>query len=309
MIRVFDYGEEGGVITDAYNLNFHPKGDSRGYQLLAGVWEYRIGLELEEALALPQRAPRNRGVNSTPSCLFNQMIHPLLDLPLTGAIWYQGESNAGRAKEYATLFPEMITDWRAHWGQGDFPFIFVQLAAFQRKGTEKSWPELREAQRRALSLPNTGMAVTIDIGHPTNIHPENKWDVGKRLALNALVMHYNKAITPQGPVLEKAESRDSSLELSFSAVGEGLEIRSKYGYILGFEISEDGETFLPARGELRGKDRIILWTEGLDAPRYVRYAWENYPVDASLFNSAGLPASPFRTGTWKWYTAGNRYGE
>ena len=307
VIRIFDYGDDGGFITDPYQMNFHPVGDAKGYQLLCGVWKHKKSYTMEAPLDLPLNRPRSMA-NSSPSSLFNQMIHPLLNLSIRGAIWYQGESNANRAHEYASLFPDMISDWRKHWDQGEFPFFFVQLAAYDRP-SELTWPELREAQRKALELPNTGMAVTIDIGHPTNIHPENKWDVGKRLALSALKMVYDKDITYSGPVLEEAITEGDQMKLTFSRVGDGLKVIGDYGYLMGFELSSDNEHFEFAKAEITDERTVIVWSDKVPEPVHVRYAWKNFPEEANLFNSEDLPASPFRTGDWQWITEGNLYGD
>jgi sialate O-acetylesterase len=184
----------------------------------------------------------------------------------------------------------------------------VQLAAYDRP-SEPTWPELREAQRKALELPNTGMAVTIDIGHPTNIHPENKWDVGKRLALAALKMVYAKDITFSGPVLEKAEPAGDQMKLTFSQVGVGLKVKGDYGYLMGFEVSADNEHFEFAKAEVIDEKTILVWSDKVQHPVHVRYAWKNFPGEANLFNSEDLPASPFRTGDWNWITEGNLYGD
>lgn len=308
IIRVFDTSGKGGIITGDMQMNFHPVGKPDSKQLLCGDWQYKISLVLQEPFTIPSVESGRVRVNDAPSSLFNQMIHPLLNLSITGAIWYQGEANAGRALEYSKLFPDMIRDWRMHWGQGDFPFLFVQLAAYDRPRTQ-IWPELREAQRKALELPNTGMAVTIDIGEPDNIHPQNKWDVGKRLALPALKLVYGNEIVYSGPVMESTFSRDGRMIITFSQVGEGLMVRSKYGYLTGFEVSDDNLDFSFARARIIDPNSIEVWSDQIKEPVYVRYAWQNYPEDASLFNSEKLPAAPFRTGTWNWITAGNRYGD
>lgn len=307
VVRLFDYGGEGGFITDPYSMNFHPVGDPRGYQLLCGTWKFRPSFTLETPLELPPDRPGSM-VNRSPSSLFNQMIHPLLNFAIRGAIWYQGESNANRAYEYASLFPDMLRDWRMHWGLGDFPFLFVQLAAYDQP-SEPTWPELREAQRRALGLPHTGMAVTIDIGHPTNIHPENKWDVGKRLALAALKVAYGKDITHSGPVLVKAEPAGDQIMLTFSQVGNGLKVKGDYGYLMGFEVSPDNTHFEFAKAEIVDERTVRIWSDRVRNPVHVRYAWKNFPSEANLYNSEDLPASPFRTGEWQWITGGNHYGD
>ena len=308
VVRLFDYANGGGIITDPLSMNFHPVDDAEISQLLCGEWQYKISYSLDTPLDLAVYSPKTVHVNGAPSSLFNQMIHPLLNLSITGAIWYQGESNAGRAFEYASLFPDMIKDWRMHWAQGDFPFLFVQLAAYERPATQ-TWPELREAQRGALNLQNTGMAVTTDIGHPTNIHPQNKWDVGKRLALPALNFVYKKDITYSGPVLEKAEVNQEKMKITFSLAGEGLKVTGDYGYLMGFEVSSDNIVFELAMGRILDARTVEVWSEKIRDPKYVRYAWRNYPVEANLFNSEDLPASPFRTGTWEWITKGNKYGQ
>jgi sialate O-acetylesterase len=236
------------------------------------------------------------------------MIHPLLNLSIKGAIWYQGEANASRAHAYQSLFSDMIMDWRKHWDQGDFPFLFVQLAAFDRP-TEPTWPELREAQRAALQLPNTGMAVTIDIGDPANIHPDNKWDVGKRLALAALKVAYGREITYSGPILKNTESMGNRMKLTFSQVAEGLQAKGDYGYLMGFEVSSDNEHYAFAKAEITDERTVMVWSDKVPQPAYVRYAWKNFPAEANLYNTADLPASPFRTGEWEWITRGKRYGD
>lgn len=307
VIRLFDYGDEGGFISDPYLMNFHPVEDPKGYQLLCGIWKHKKSYTLDAPLELPLDRPRNMA-NRSPSSLYNQMIHPLFNFSIRGAIWYQGESNASRAHEYARLFPDMIMDWRKHWDQGEFPFFFVQLAAYDRP-SELTWPELREAQRKALELPNTGMAVTIDIGHPTNIHPENKWDAGKRLALAALKVAYAKDIIFSGPMLEKAEPAGDQMKLTFSQVGEGLKVNGDYGYLMGFEVSSDNEHFEFAKAEVIDEKTVMVWSDKVKNPVHVRYAWKNFPEEANLFNSEDLPASPFRTGEWKWITEGNLYGD
>lgn len=280
----------------------------RKYGHIASVYENLNKTVDYSVNASEEQKKKRTPVNQAPSSLFNQMIHPFLNLSISGAIWYQGESNANRALEYASLFPDMIQDWRMHWDQGDFPFLFVQLAAYDRPETQ-TWPELREAQRKTLEIPNTGMAVTIDIGHPTNIHPQNKWDVGKRLALHALHLTYNKEITYSGPVLEKVDVDDGRILVSFDQVGSGLKVRGDLGYLIGFEISSDNKEFEFGMARIVNNRTVEVWSEKVKKPQFVRYAWQNYPADANLTNSENLPASPFRTGTWEWITEGNLYGK
>jgi sialate O-acetylesterase len=205
-------------------------------QSLAGLWSYKI----------QTLKPANLGAivnpNQYPALLFNAMLNPLIPYAMQGAIWYQGESNTGRAAQYQKAFPLMINDWRQHWKQGNFPFYFVQLASFNAGGsTEKNlgyqWAELREAQTKTLSLQNTGMAVTTDIGDPKDIHPRNKQDVGLRLALQALNKTYNKTLVSSGPRFESMKVEGNKAFLSFSETGSGLMTNDKYGYIRGFEIA------------------------------------------------------------------------
>jgi sialate O-acetylesterase len=228
-----------------------------------------------------------------PAGLYNAMIAPLTKFPIRGAIWYQGESNASRERAalYAHLFGTMIQDWRRAWGQGDFPFLFVQLANFKTEPDAK-WPELRDAQRQTLALANTGMAVTIDIGATDDIHPKNKQDVGTRLALAARAMTYGEKIEYSGPLFRQATPEGSSLRLWFDHVGGGL--TAKGGSLSGFEIAGDERKFVPATAMIDGAT-IVVSSPFVSAPVGVRYAWSDDPR-CNLYNAEGLPASPFRSG-------------
>lgn len=238
-----------------------------------------------------------------PAGLFNGMLAPIVPYAIRGAIWYQGESNAGRAYQYRELFPAMITDWREQWGQGDFPFLFVQLANFmQRKDqpTESAWAELREAQSKTLELPSTGQAVIIDIGEAGDIHPRNKQDVGKRLALAAMKVAYGKDdVVYSGPTLKNATFEDGKAVLTFENVGSGLE--AKGDTLKGFAIAGEDRVFKWADARIEG-DKIIVSSDEVKNPMAVRYAWADNP-EATLYNAEGLPASPFRTDDWKGVTA------
>jgi sialate O-acetylesterase len=229
-----------------------------------------------------------------PGGLWNGMIAPLIPYGFRGVIWYQGESNASRADNYRILFPAMIEAWRSAWGQGDFPFYFVQLANFSRPGTE-TWPHLREAQAATLSLPNTAMAVTIDIGNPNDIHPRNKRDVGKRLAGLALNRDYQLPRADRGPVFASWQPNgDGSAKVTFSHGGAGMELRPSN--LTGFELAGEDKVFHPASAKLEG-DSVIVTAPAVKRPVAVRYAFiDNPPV--SLFNRQGLPAEPFRTDDW-----------
>ena len=263
---------------------------------LAGSWKYKVGLVKFNAVLSP---------NSYPTLLYNGMIQPLIHYGIRGTIWYQGEGNAGRAKQYQRVFPDLIKDWRNHWNQGDFPFLFVQLANFMKTDSmpqESAWAELREAQSMALTLPNTGMAVTTDAGEALDIHPKDKQTVGKRLAISALKVAYSQDIIYSGPVYKEMKINGNKIALFFDQVGSGLKIRDKYGYIKGFAVAGEDHKFYWATGKLAGPDAIEVSCQEVLHPVAVRYAWGNNPDDANLYNSADLPASSFRTDKWKGIT-------
>ncbi|MEM6377789.1 MAG: sialate O-acetylesterase, partial [Bacteroidota bacterium] len=315
VVRIFDFEGNGGYVTDPYFINFHPVEDSKGYYLLSGDWKYKIGKTIDTPLKLPY-VPANEGrlANITPSSLYQQMIHPLRHFSISGAIWYQGESNSSRGYEYQHFFPNMIKSWRTSFDQGDFPFLFVQLPNFRgknRDGSLSNWPELRQAQTEALKLPNTGMAVTIDIGLENNIHPPNKQDVGHRLALAAFNLHYKKNQAFQGPTIQKMKQKRNALIITFEHTGEGLQ-SSKTGEDFGlqinnFEIAGADDIFYKAQARIIGKNQIKVWTKEVTQPINVRYAWKNNPSSVNLYNNHGLPAPPFRTGNWEWETRKNKY--
>ncbi|KXK40471.1 MAG: hypothetical protein UZ16_OP3001000096 [Candidatus Hinthialibacteria bacterium OLB16] len=225
------------------------------------------------------------------------MISPLLPYAMRGAIWYQGESNAGRAYQYRKLFPAMINSWRKAWGQGDFPFLFVQLANFTPtfpEPRESAWAELREAQTMTLSLPNTGMAVIIDIGEAGDIHPRNKQDVGKRLGLQAEKIVYGREVAASGPMYESMQIEEGKIRIKFKHADNGLS--AKDGDLKGFAIAGEDHKFVWANAVIEG-DSVVVSAEGVAKPAAVRYAWDDNPV-CNLYNGAGLPACPFRTDDW-----------
>jgi len=265
---------------------------------LNGTWKCRLSTEgfmLSSASGEP---------NSNPASLFNGMINPLLNLAVTGAIWYQGESNASRAYQYRKLFPLMIDCWRAKWNQDDLNFFFVQLANFMaadEKPIESEWAELREAQSMTLSLPKTGMAVTIDIGEEKDIHPRNKQDVGYRLSLQALNTVYGKPVVSNGPVYKSMQIDGERITLSFETQGSSLKAKDKYGYLKGFAVAGEDKVFYWAKARIRGND-VNVSSDMVKSPVAVRYAWANNPADANLYNEEGIPASPFRTDDWQGIT-------
>jgi sialate O-acetylesterase len=227
--------------------------------------------------------------------LYNGMIAPLIPFAFKGAIWYQGESNAGRAWEYRTLFPTMIKSWRTAWNQGDFPFLFVQLAPFMRTTTvpgDSAWAELRDAQLYTyLTLSGTGMAVITDAGETSDIHPKQKAIVGARLAVAARGIAYGEKVEPGGPIYESMSVEGNKVVLSFKHTGKGLE--AKGGVPLGFTVAGEDHKFSNALAEIKG-DKVVVWSPLIEKPVAVRFGWNNYPY-VDLWNKDGLPASPFRT--------------
>lgn len=234
------------------------------------------------------KAPAGPGGGSgDPATLFNGMLVPVIPYGIKGAIWYQGESNAKQAKQYRTLFPAMIADWRARWKQGDFPFYFVQIAPHNSQP-----PEIREAQFLTLAkVKNTAMAVTTDVGNAANIHPTQKEPVGQRLALAARALAYGEKIEYSGPLYDSMKAKGGKITLNFKHVGGGL--IAKDGELKGFTIAGKDKQFVPAQAQIQGS-AIIVSAEGVANPKAVRYGWENVP-DVNLYNKEGLPASPFRS--------------
>jgi sialate O-acetylesterase len=231
-----------------------------------------------------------------PASLFNGMINPMLPYALRGVLWYQGEANANRAAEYHRLFAAMITDWRTHSGQGELPFYWVQLAAYEEPSDRSgaSWAYLREAQAQTLSLPETGMAVTIDIGDPKNIHPANKQEVGRRLALIAKDRVYGLTGDFSGPVFAAAEAAGPAMVVRFRYAETGLTAAARP--LQSFELAGADRKFHPAEAAI-DRDTVVVRSSEVPAPVAVRYAWRNAP-DANLYNGAGLPAAPFRSDDW-----------
>jgi sialate O-acetylesterase len=257
---------------------------------LEGEWRYNTTVE--------PPMPEYVRYSHTPTFLYNAMIAPIAGYTLKGAIWYQGESNASRAHAYRTLFPTMIQDWRVRWREGHFPFLFVQLANWRARKPQPAasdWAELREAQLMTLALPDTGMAVTIDIGEADDIHPRNKQDVGERLALAARKLAYGENLVYSGPVYRSMEVRGGEIVLSFDHVGSGLAARGG-GELTGFTVAGEDRQFAWAEAWIEG-DRVIVSSDLVPDPAAVRYAWADNP-DCNLTNREGLPASPFRTDTW-----------
>lgn len=259
----------------------------------AEAWTSREVLEADPELK-PILEITNKGPQ-TPTVLYNAMIAPLVPSAIRGAIWYQGESNAGNPKQYARLFPAMIKNWRDAFGQGDFPFLFVQLAPFMAKTddpVQEGWAGLREAQLLTLTAsPRTGMAVITDLGDEKDIHPKQKAPVGSRLALAARKLAYGEDVVFSGPVFKEMKVEGNRAVLSFDHVGGGLE--AKDGPLTGFAIAGPDGKFVKAQAEIRG-DTVVVSSPEVSEPKAVRYGWANFPV-VNLANKEGLPATPFRT--------------
>lgn len=309
-VRVTDTGGQGGLVGQPEQLRL--SGGSIDLPL-AGSWQYRV--------AEISKSSYNPGPNTYATQLFNAMLNPLVPYAIAGAIWYQGESNAGRAYQYRRTFPLMIQDWRQHWGE-DFPFLFVQLASFNaangnsRRGS--TWAELREAQTMTLQLPNTGMAVTSDIGEATDIHPKNKQDVGNRLAAEAMRVVYQKPNVnvrepsrvelSRGPMLEKITPDGNRTVVTFRNADGGLLVKDKYGYLKGFEVAGADQKFYYAKAEIQGNS-VVVQCDSVVAPVAVRFGWADDNGEVNLYNKQGFPAVPFRTDAWKGVTEAAKFGE
>jgi sialate O-acetylesterase len=284
-VRVLDTCAGGGIWggDDTMRLDVKSANGRRSIPL-NGPWLSRPGVPLKDVS--PPPTDFSQGPN-VPTVLFNGMVSPLLPYAMRGVIWYQGESNVGREQQYRTLFPAMIADWRRAWGQGDFPFLFVQIAPYSGLS-----PELREAQLLSWQhTTHTAMAVTIDCGDANDIHPANKRPVGARLALAARALAYGEKIEYSGPVFESMSLKGAKAVLRFTHVGRGL--MSKHGVLKGFTVAGEDKVFRPAKARIVG-DAVVVGAPGVTQPAAVRYGWANAP-EGNLFNRNGLPASPFRT--------------
>jgi sialate O-acetylesterase len=302
-VRVIDYQGGGGIYGQEKALALRP-GNGGERVSLAGAWKYLPVAEFREGRffvfgaegqlwSTRPHMPLDLSGYS-PTVLYNGMITPLAPYAIRGAIWYQGEANTGNPALYRTLFPLMIEDWRSTFRIDNLPFYYVQIAPFEYGPRTRS-EFLREAQLLTLGLPNTGMAVTLDIGNPKNIHPANKEDVGKRLALWALAKTYNKKVEFSGPIYKSMKKKRNSIELSFEYVGKGLVLKSsEQGN--GFLIAGADSVFKDARVKVKGNRLIVSHPEIVD-PQAVRYAFSN-SAGATLFNKAGLPSPSFRTDSW-----------
>ena len=282
-----EMGDAGFIKDKKYQLEI---GDTIIY--LSGDWKYKLGVAVE-----PFKRDSLTKFFCEGATLYNAMINPLLGYGIKGVIWYQGESNQSKAKEYRTLFPDLITSWRGAWGQGNFPFLWVQLANINKpkpQPSESKLAELQDAQSNTLSLPITGMAVINDIGEWNDVHPMNKLEAANRLYLASLKVAYKENdIVYSGPTLKKTEIINNTIELTFNNIGSGL-IAKETGVLTHFAIADENKKYVWADAHIEG-NKIIVSSNQIDHPKFVRYAWADNPVGANLYNKEGLPASCFST--------------
>ena len=287
VIRVRDTGGNGGIIESDHPFQLETPG---GIVPLPDTWKFRVGEYFVDAAGNP---------NQQATLLYNKMVHPILPFPVTGFIWYQGESNAFAtedAKAYRAQFQKLITRWRALWQNESAPFLFVSLANFrasQGEPGESDWALLRESQSAAVALHNVGQAITIDIGEANDIHPRNKQDVGWRLALAARHFAYGETLTYSGPTYASHAIEGNEVHIAFDHIGDGLMIKGG-GRLGGFAIAGADGRFVWADARVYG-DKVIVSSPAVAEPAAVRYAWADNPDKANLFNRNGLPAAPFRT--------------
>ncbi|MDN3580734.1 sialate O-acetylesterase [Mucilaginibacter flavus] len=288
MVRVINFAGKGGFVPDkSYRLQI---GDDAID--LRGDWQYKVGQAFE-----PVETVNTFSAQNEPTGLFNTMVAPATPYTIKGIVWYQGESNTGKASVYGKLLTALIADWRKHWNAGNIPFIFAQLPNFNEVRylpAESEWATLREGQLQALAVPATGMAVTIDAGEWNDIHPLDKKTVGGRLALAAEHVAYGEqGVVPTGPIYKSASINGNKIELTFNNVGTGLTTNDG-DELAQFAIAGADKKFVWAHAIITG-DKVWVWADKITAPLYVRYAWADNPEGANLYNKEGLPASPFRT--------------
>lgn len=294
VVRVTNNGGKGGFVPDKPYCVF-AGADTVD---LKGTWQYKVGTAYKPFAGGGLGGNPAGGINAQnqPAALYNAMVAPEINYAIKGFCWYQGESNAGKPQEYEQLQIALIRDWRQKWQQGDLPFLYVQLPGFMDynyQPSESGWAVLREGQFKALSVPNTAMAVAIDLGEWNDIHPDNKKDVGERLALAAMKLAYNEKLVSSGPLYQSATVEGNKIVVSFTDTGSGL--TTSDGEALGeFVIAGSDKKFVWAKARIEG-NQVIVQSDEVTNPQYVRYAWADNPVNPNLYNKEGLPASPFRT--------------
>lgn len=295
-VKITDYSGGGGIYGDPADLKIDFKDSAVA---LDGLWKFNV-VQVKVSVS----------PNSYPSLLYNAMVNPLVPYAFEGVLWYQGEANVTRANQYKKAFPLMITDWRTKWNQGNFPFYFVQLSTFNEfNGNSKvggRWAELREAQTQTLKLPNTGMAVTTDIGNAKDIHPTNKQDVGLRLATIALNNVYGKKRVYSGPAFKSQEVKGNEIILTFNNIGTGLATSDNSENVKGFEIAGSDKVFHSAKAIIKN-NKIIVSSAEVPNPVAVHYGWADDDTEINLYNKEKFPASPFRTDNWELITASEKY--
>ena len=291
VVRVTNTSGKGGFVPDKrYELT-----DGVTHIDIRGDWQYKVGQVFP---------PRNMSggtppfsAQNEPTGLYNTMVAPAVHYGIKGFLWYQGEANTGNPREYRKLLPALIADWRSDWKEGNLPFLYVQLPNYmevQYSPSESQWAELREGQLVALSVPNTAMAVTIDVGEWNDVHPLDKKDVGDRLALAAEQLAYGDSlVVASGPIYQSARVDGDKIILSFTAIGSGMMVKGG-GELQQFAIAGADKKFVWAGARIDG-DHVIVSSPDVPEPLYVRYAWADNPEGANLYNKEGLPASPFRT--------------
>ncbi|KAF2080402.1 sialate O-acetylesterase [Flavobacterium sharifuzzamanii] len=294
-VRITDYSGGGGIYGDPQDLKIDFKDSSLP---LEGLWKFNVVKVRIEV-----------SPNSYPSLLYNAMVNPLVPYAIQGALWYQGEANVWRAAEYKKSFPLMINDWRTKFKQGNFPFYFVQLSTFDEFGGNSQkgsrWAELREAQSETLKLPNTGMAVTTDIGNAKDIHPTNKQDIGLRLAAIAMNNLYGKKQVHSGPTYKSQTIKGNEIILTFDNIGSRLSTPNNEE-LKGFEIAGADKVFHSAKAIIKD-NKIIVSSDKVQNPVAVHYGWADDDTAINLFNKEKFPASPFRTDNWEMLTANEKY--
>lgn len=295
VVKVTDTGGGGGIYGEAADLKLFLGEENIS---LMGAWKFQV-----------ESINSGTSVNSFPSLAYNAMIDPIIQYGFRGAIWYQGESNAGRAYQYRKAFPLLINDWRRRSANPKFPFYYVQLATFKTTGNSNEgsdWAELREAQTMTLNVPNTGMVVTTDIGNPKDIHPTNKQEVGKRLAAIALNRTYKRSVIDSGPTFNSMKIVGNKIIVLFEDIGGGLMTTDRSGIVGGFEIAGSDQVFHRATAKIKGRT-VVITSEKVDSAAAVRFGWIGDASANNLFNNEGFPAVPFRTDDWKTVTKDAKY--
>lgn len=289
VIQITNTAGKGGFVPDKPYCLFAGK-DSID---LKGYWQYKVGEVYQ-----PRSSASRVGISAPhqPAALYNAMVAPAINYAIKGFLWYQGESNANRPEEYAKLLPALVNDWRNQWEQAKLPFLFVQLPGFMDMNylpSESQWATLRESQLKGLAVPNTAMAIAIDLGEWNDVHPDNKKDIGIRLALAARKLAYGENIVYSGPLYQSSKVESNKIIVTFSHTGGGL-ITNDGEELSELAIAGADKKFVWAKAKIEG-DKVIVWNDDVPDPMYVRYAWADNPVNPNLYNKEGLPASPFRT--------------